>query len=268
MQILKHWGVISTLHLGHPFYWRPGIKTSSTGKEGCVTGNNWGNIACLKEHATLLREGPESHFIFLPITFSFFSVFFFFSLSVSHWGIEMEHVWQWGRDKNGGRKSTKRWVGLMWPRELPERKMGIERRRGHWWEWGWGGAVSEEDGVRVIYMSEVCVCVCVFYSPHLIPPNMSHPSLSTSRSPLPLFFPPPPPMPPPTPPPLFTLTVIWQAQGWQTWSRQGKRLSGLALLGSCWLAEELAVRSGSCDWPGDWWGGEGELSLQWCDEVG
>lgn len=54
---------------------------------------------------------------------------------------------------------------------------------------------------------------------------------------------------------LFMLTVIWQAQGWQTWTWQGKRLSGLALLGSCWLAEESAVRSGSCDRPGDWCGG-------------
>lgn len=78
------WGVISTLYLGHPFYWRPGIKTSSTGEEGSVSGNNWGNIACLEERATLLREGPESHFIFLPITFFllrllFFFFFFFFS---------------------------------------------------------------------------------------------------------------------------------------------------------------------------------------------
>lgn len=66
----------------------------------------------------------------------------------------------------------------------------------------------------------------------------------------------------PTPysrPSRFTLTVIWQAQGWQTWSRQGKRLSGPALLGSCWLAEELAVRWGveAAVGQGDWWGRRG-----------
>lgn len=68
----------------------PGIKTSSTGKEGSVSGNNWGNIACLEERATILREGPESHFIFLPITFSFF-VFFFFSFFF--W---IKVMWSWG----------------------------------------------------------------------------------------------------------------------------------------------------------------------------
>ena len=134
---------------------------------------------------------------------------------------------------------------------------------------------SEEDGARVIYMSELCVCVCVCVCERLCDtlPISSHPTclallsplLSHPLSPLPLL------LSRPFSPPLrlFTLTVIWQAWGWQTWSRQGKRLSGLALLGSCWLAEELAVRSGkAATGQGDWWGGEGELSLQWCDGVG
>ena len=63
---------------------------------------------------------------------------------------------------------------------------------------------SEEDGARVIYMSELCVCVCVcvcvretlWHSPHLIPPNMPRPALST---PFPsTFTPSSPPLPPPT----------------------------------------------------------------------
>lgn len=174
----------------------------------------------------------------------------------------MEHAWQWGQERNGGRKSMERWVGLMWPRELPERKMG---KRG-------GGTLMAASGCQhlrkmglawyICQTARVCVCVSVHmcdrvsHSLYLPQPNTSHPcslhsspihihpSLSFHSTPLPPFLPPPPP--------LFTLTVIWQAQGWQTWSWQGKRLSGPALLGSCWLAEEPTVRSGRCDWPRDW----------------
>lgn len=274
MQILKHWRVISTLCLGHPFYWRPGIKTSSTSEEGSVSGNNWGNIARLRERATLLHEGPESHFIFLPITFSFF-VFFFFLLSLNQsdvelvlWdsGIEMEHVWQ--KEECGEEKHRERWVGLMWPRELPERKMGKREGRGHWWEWA-SARIRRKWSENDIYVRDVCVCVCAYVTVWLSPshPTKHAPPSSLHSSPI-HFHPDLCSFSPSLPPWLFTLTVIWQAWGWQTWRRQGKRLSGLALLGSCWLAEELAVSSGSCNWPGDWWGSEEELSLRWCDGVG
>lgn len=122
---------------------------------------------------------------------------------------------------------------------------------------------SEEDGARMIYMSELCVCVCdsPSHPTEHAPPCSLHSFPIHFRPFLFSFF-------PSLPHWLFTLTVIWQVQGWQTWRRQGKRLSGLALLGSCWLAVELAVRLRSCDRPGDWWGSEGELSLRWCDRVG
>lgn len=235
MQIRKHWEVISTLHPGHPFYWTPGIKTSSTGKEGSVSGNNWANIACLEEQATLLREGPESHFIFLPITFSFFVSLPFFlikamwALRLGDWDgtcVAVRPREEWGEEKYGEMSRTDVTKGITW------KKDGKERRR------------DTDGNVRVPASEEewyicqtlcVCVCMCdqVSHSLHLPQPNTSHPALSTLRqftfarlsfhSPL--------------PPPLFTLTVIWQAQGWQTWSWQGKRLSGLAWLGSCWRAD-------------------------------
>ena len=144
----------------------------------------------------------------------------------------MEHAWQWGQEKNGGRKSMERWVGLMWPRELPERKMGT---RG-------GGTLMAVCGCQHLRRGDiyarawVCVCAyvwpCVTFSPspstqHVPPcsllsrPIHIHPSLFIL----------------PSLPPLFTLTVIWQAQGWQTWSWQGKRLSDPTLLGSCWSAD-------------------------------
>lgn len=175
----------------------------------------------------------------------------------------MEHAWQWGQERNGGRKSMERWVGLMWPRELPERKMG---KRG-------GGTLMAVSGCQhlrkmgpewyICQTARLCVsvhmCDRVSHSLHLLQPNTSHPALST---PLPSTFTHPSFHSTPSPP-LFTLTVIWQAQGWQTWSWQGKRLSGLAWSGSCWLAEEPAVRAGRCDWPGDWCeGGRGVLPLQ------
>lgn len=175
----------------------------------------------------------------------------------------MEHVWQWGQERDGGRKSMERWVGLMWPRELPERKMG---KRG-------GGTLMAVSGCQhlrkmgpewyICQTARVCVsvhmCDRVSHSLHLLQPNTSHPALST---PLPSTFT-HPSFHSTLPPPLFTLTVIWQAQGWQTWSWQGKRLSGPAWSGSCWLAEEPTVRAGRCDWPGDWCeGGGGVLPLQ------
>ena len=172
MQIQKHWAVISTLYLGHPFYWRPGIKTSSTGEEGSVSGNNWGNIACLQERATLLREGPESHFIFLPITFSL--LFFWIKVMLS-WCFETGG-YRWNMCGGGagggagGRKSTEMsgtdvTEGITWKKDVEKRGEGdidgSERV-----------PASEEDGARVIYiyMSEfvcVCVCVCVCESTHM-----------------------------------------------------------------------------------------------------
>lgn len=243
--ILKHWEVISTLYLGHPFYWRLGIKTSSTGKEGSVSGNNWGNIACLEERAMLLREGPESHFIFLPITFSFF-VFFFSSFHRFWIKAMLSGCFECGeKGKMGGSKSRVRWVGLMWLRELPAR-----RRRGTLM----GMSIRKKCGAYIyIYICTsphfVCMCVCVSYV--TVSSHPTYPTLLLPLFSLPLFlflfyF------SPSLHAPLFTLTVIWQVRGWQPWRRQGKRLSGLVLLGSCWLAEELAVRLGSCYWPGDW----------------
>lgn len=202
MQILKHWGVISTLYLGHPFYWRPGIKTSSTGNEGSVSGNNWGNIACLEERATLLREGPESHFIFLPITSSFFVFFFFFFFSLFFlnqsdvelvlwdWGIEIEHVWRWGRGRNGGRKSTERWVGLMWPRELPERKMG--KREGRETLMGVSGCQHQKKMGREWYICQsrvyVCVCAYVWLCVTLSPSHPTQHAPSCSLHSFPIHF--------------------------------------------------------------------------------
>lgn len=175
----------------------------------------------------------------------------------------MEHAWQWGQERNGGRKSMERWVGLMWPRELPERKMG---KRG-------GGTLMAVSGCQhlrkmgpewyICQTARLCVsvhmCDRVSHSLHLLQPNTSHPALST---PLPSTFT-HPSFHSSLSPPLFTLTVIWQAQGWQTWSWQGKRLSGPAWSGSCWLAEESTARAGRCDWPGDWCeGGRGVLPLR------
>lgn len=156
----------------------------------------------------------------------------------------------------------------MWLRELPERKMG--ERGGRLMgvrEWQYQKKIE-----RGLYMYQsLWVCVRVLMHTvhvrlflHLIPPNMSIPALLTPYFcilPLPFLI--SALSPPPAP-----LTVIWQAQGWQTGRRQGKRSSGLVLLGSCWLAEELAVRLESCEWPGDWRGGRGELSPRWCDGVG
>lgn len=151
------------------------LKLHPPAKRVCVSGNNWGNIACLQKQATLFTWGaPESHFSFLPITFFFYPppFFVFFSSpqrppstppahffinqsSVSRCsatgGIEMEHLRQ-RRDGEGGR--GRRWreksrtdvtAGITW------KETGGRR--------GEGGADGSE---RVPASDEdVCVCVCI-----------------------------------------------------------------------------------------------------------
>lgn len=190
MQILKHWEVISTLYPGHPFYWTRGIKTSSTGKEGSVSGNNWGNIACLEEQATLLREGPESHFIFLPITFfllrlsPFFLIKAMWALRLGDWDgtcVAVRPREEWGEEKYGEMSRTDVTKGITWKKDGKERGRDIDGSE--------RVPASEEDGPRVIYMSDrALVCVCAYVWPGVTfspsPPTQHVPPCSLHSSPV------------------------------------------------------------------------------------
>lgn len=193
---------------GQRFYWKPGIKTSSTSKDSSQNLNNWASIAYLQVRALPLREGPESHFIFCPLLFPPPSSSSSTSSSSSPlppppplclnqsnvevvlWDlwIEMEQVWWWG----GGGAGGQRWVGLMWPRELPERKMWKRERRGTLM--GVSECQHRREREREIgqkwYMcvTVACVCTCrsmpMFLQSPPAPPYILH----TLPHPLPLFL--------------------------------------------------------------------------------
>lgn len=218
---------------GQRFYWKPGIKTSSTSKDSSQNLNNWASIAYLQVRALPLREGPESHFIFCPLLFPPPSSSSSTSSSSSPlppppplclnqsnvevvlWDlwIEMEQVWWWG----GGGAGGQRWVGLMWPRELPERKMWKRERRGTLMGVSECQHRRERESERLA-KSDICVSqlhVCVRVDLCLCSYNLHlpHPTFSTLS---PIHFLSSSFISPSIPLPLFTLTVIWQARGWQT----------------------------------------------------
>ncbi len=217
MQILKHWEVISTLYLGHPFYWRPGIKTSSTATRVLWVAIIEGILPVSKSEPRFYVRAQKVISFFCPLLFpssSSFSPFFpLFFESKWCWAgalrlgdrdrtcVAVGQREEWGEGKHREMSRTDVTEGITWKKDGEKRGEGdidgSERV-----------AASEEDGARVIYMSESCVCVrvriCVAVcdtlpiSSHPACPILLSPLLSHPLSPLPLFFLPFPPSLSPT----------------------------------------------------------------------